>query len=57
MEERDVTLGPDVDNFVLIKKGLSSGESVVYEGLQKVADGTTVKTKEAKVERITQEQE
>ncbi len=57
VEERDVTLGPDVDNFVLIKKGITAGESVVYEGLQKVADGTTVKTKEARVERITQEQE
>ncbi|WP_321491377.1 efflux RND transporter periplasmic adaptor subunit [uncultured Desulfobacter sp.] len=56
IKEQDVTLGPDVDNFVLIRKGLSGGESVVYEGLQKVADGTRVAAKEVKVDRIAQEE-
>nr|WP_319392484.1 efflux RND transporter periplasmic adaptor subunit [uncultured Desulfobacter sp.] len=54
--EQDVILGPEVDNFVLIIKGLSGGESVVYEGLQKVADGTKVTAKEVKVEHIAQEE-
>lgn len=56
IKEQDVTLGPDVDNFVLIRKGLSGGESVVYEGLQKVADGARVAAKEVKVDRIAQEE-
>jgi membrane fusion protein (multidrug efflux system) len=55
VKEQDVTLGPDIDNFVLIKKGLSGGEFVVYEGLQKVADGTKVTAEEVKVDRIAQE--
>lgn len=56
IKEQDVTLGPDVDNFVLIRKGLSGGESVVYEGLQKVADGTRMAVKEMTVDRIAQEE-
>jgi len=56
VKEQDVSLGPDIDNFVLIKKGLSGGESIVYEGLQKVADGTKVTAKEVKVDRIAQEE-
>ena len=56
VKEQDVTLGPEVDNFVLIAKGLSGGEAIVYEGLQKVADGTKVTAKPVKVERIAQEE-
>lgn len=56
VKEQDVTLGPDIDNFVLIEKGLSGGESIVYEGLQKVADGTKVTAKAVKVDRIAQEE-
>jgi membrane fusion protein (multidrug efflux system) len=56
VKEQDVTLGSEVDNFVLIAKGLSGGESIVYEGLQKVADGTKVTAKPVKVERIAQEE-
>ncbi|WP_321418624.1 hypothetical protein [uncultured Desulfobacter sp.] len=56
IKEQDVTLGPEVDNFVLITKGLSGGESIVYEGLQKVADGTKVTAKAVKAERIAQEE-
>lgn len=55
VKEQDVTLGPDIDNFVLIKEGLSGGESIVYEGLQKIADGTKVTAEEVKVDRIKQE--
>lgn len=56
IKEQDVTLGPEVDNFVLIAKGLFGGESIVYEGLQKVADGTKVTANAVKVERIEQEE-
>jgi membrane fusion protein (multidrug efflux system) len=56
IKEQDVTLGPEVDNFVLIAKGLLGGESIVYEGLQKVADGTKVTANAVKVERIEQEE-
>jgi membrane fusion protein (multidrug efflux system) len=40
---REVTAGPKVDSLWLIEKGLKPGEKVVYEGLQKVRDGATVK--------------
>lgn len=56
VKEQDVILGPEIDNFILVKKGLSGGESVVYEGLQKVADGTSVAAKVVKVDRIVQEE-
>ncbi len=39
---REVTAGPKVGSFWLIRKGLKPGEQVVYEGLQKVKDGTVV---------------
>ena len=56
VKEQDVSLGSDIDNFVLIKTGLSGGESIVYEGLQKVADGTKVTAKGVTVDRIKQEE-
>ncbi|NDY71533.1 efflux RND transporter periplasmic adaptor subunit [Desulfobacter hydrogenophilus] len=56
VKEQDVSLGPDIDNFVLVKTGLSGGESIVYEGLQKVADGTKVTAKAVTVDRIAQEE-
>ncbi|MDX2455207.1 efflux RND transporter periplasmic adaptor subunit [Desulfosarcina sp.] len=40
---REVTVGPTVDSLWLITKGLKPGEKVIYEGLQKVKDGATVK--------------
>lgn len=39
---REVTVGPTVKDFWLIKDGLGPGEKVVYEGLQKVKAGTAV---------------
>jgi membrane fusion protein, multidrug efflux system len=41
-EVRQVTAGPKIGSFWLIRKGLQPGEQVVYEGLQKVKDGTVV---------------
>lgn len=40
---REVTVGPRIDSSWLITDGLKPGERVVYEGLQKVKDGATVK--------------
>ncbi len=40
---RDIKTGPKVGAFWLITEGLKPGERVVYEGLQKVKDGITVK--------------
>jgi membrane fusion protein, multidrug efflux system len=40
---RQITVGPKVDSFWLISDGLKPGEKVIYEGLQKVKDGVTVK--------------
>ncbi len=40
---REITVGSKVDSFWLIEKGLKPGEKVIFEGLQKVRDGVTVK--------------
>jgi membrane fusion protein (multidrug efflux system) len=39
---RDVTVGQKVGRYWLITDGLSAGEQVVYEGLQKISAGDTV---------------
>jgi membrane fusion protein (multidrug efflux system) len=57
VHERPVTLGPTIDNFWLVTDGLKPDEKIIYEGLQKVADGTKVKPTVTDVERITQEDE
>jgi membrane fusion protein (multidrug efflux system) len=40
---REITVGPKIGSLWLITDGLKPGEKVVYEGLQKVKDGTSVK--------------
>jgi membrane fusion protein (multidrug efflux system) len=40
---REIKVGPKVESFWLITDGLKPGEKVIYEGLQKVKDGATVK--------------
>jgi len=40
---REITVGPKIGSLWLITDGLQPGEKVVYEGLQKVKDGTSVK--------------
>ena len=42
VEEREVKVGPTIKDQWLILEGLEPGEKVVYEGLQKIADGATV---------------
>jgi membrane fusion protein (multidrug efflux system) len=41
-QRREVKAGPKIKQFWLILEGLKPGESVVYEGLQKVRDGAAV---------------
>ncbi len=40
---REITVGPKIGSLWLITDGLKPGEKVVFEGLQKVKDGTSVK--------------
>ncbi len=42
VETRDIKIGSKVGSFWLITEGLKPGEKVVFEGLQKVKDGTVV---------------
>ena len=39
---REIKVGPKVGSSWLITEGLTPGEKVIYEGLQKVRDGATV---------------
>jgi membrane fusion protein (multidrug efflux system) len=55
VQERKVKLGPTVDNFWLVIEGLKPGEKVIFEGLQKVADGAVVKPVEKEFKRIKQD--
>lgn len=43
VEFREIKVGPKVGSNWLITEGLKQGEKVIYEGLQKVRDGATVK--------------
>jgi multidrug efflux system membrane fusion protein len=42
VEQRFVELGPDVDGLRVIRQGLSAGDAVVVNGLQRVRPGQTV---------------
>ena len=57
VEERRVTLGPTVKSSWLILEGLKDGEKVVYEGLQKVADGAAVNPEIVSVEPAEKEKQ
>jgi membrane fusion protein (multidrug efflux system) len=50
VEERRVEVGPNLGNQRLIRDGLKAGEKVVYEGLQKVADGAVVTPETVSIE-------
>ena len=45
VEERKIQRGPQIGSSFLVREGLKAGERIVYEGLQKVADGTVVTPK------------
>jgi membrane fusion protein (multidrug efflux system) len=40
---REVTLGPETNNDIVVESGLKPGETVIVEGLQKVRPGMTVR--------------
>jgi membrane fusion protein (multidrug efflux system) len=42
VKQREIKVGPKINQFWLITEGLKSGEKVVYEGLQKVKDAMIV---------------
>ena len=42
IEQRPVTLGPNLDGLRVVRTGLSSGDLVVVNGLQRVRPGMTV---------------
>lgn len=42
VEQRYVTLGPQVETAVIVEDGMREGESVITEGLQRVRPGVTV---------------
>jgi len=50
VEERPITVGPAMGSFRLIREGLSAGEQVVYEGLQRVAADVRVKASLAEIQ-------
>jgi membrane fusion protein (multidrug efflux system) len=56
VQERKITIGPKVDNLWLVLEGIKPGERVIFEGLQKVADGVVVKPIETEFKRIEQGQ-
>lgn len=57
IETRDIKVGSKVGSFWLITEGLKPGEKVVFEGLQKVKDGTAVKPVAADVKLTGQGKE
>ena len=57
VEERRVAVGPTVGSRWLIREGLKAGEKIVYEGLQKVADGAVVNPEIVSVDSIEEEKQ
>ena len=43
--KKKVNVGPRIDGFIEIIDGLNSFDLVVYEGINKIKDGTLVKIK------------
>ena len=52
VQTRDIDVGAKIGSAWMITRGLEPGEKVIYEGLQKVRDGVTVKPTVADVELI-----
>lgn len=44
VEVRNITLGPQTGHDIIIESGVTSGDTVIVEGLQKVRPGMTVRT-------------
>ena len=43
IERRDIEVGPSIDSYYIITKGINQGEKIVYEGIQQVSEGMAVK--------------
>jgi membrane fusion protein (multidrug efflux system) len=56
VDKRAVKVGPKIKALWLITEGLKSGEQVVYEGLQKVKAGATVKPTVKEVASLDKEE-
>lgn len=52
---REVTLGPEAGNDVVVKAGLEAGEKVIVEGVQKVRPGMTVQPVSSKTSSAGQD--
>jgi membrane fusion protein (multidrug efflux system) len=57
VEEREVRVGPTVGGAWLILQGLKAGEKVIYEGLQRVADGVLVNPETVSLETKQKEKQ
>jgi membrane fusion protein (multidrug efflux system) len=57
VQTRSVKVGPKIKQFWLITEGLKPGEHVIYEGLQRVKEGTIVKPTEKEIELTDQNRE
>ncbi len=55
IETREIRVGSRVGSLWLITEGLKPGEKVVFEGLQKVRDGVTVKSSSADIKATDQD--
>ena len=55
IQSRDIKVGNKVGSSWMITEGLKPGEKVVYEGLQRVKDGATVKATAAQIEPTDQD--
>jgi membrane fusion protein (multidrug efflux system) len=42
VKQREIKVGPKIEQFLLVTEGLQPGEMIVYEGLQKVRNEMTV---------------
>ena len=49
VESREIKVGEKLGSDWMILEGLTEGEKVIYEGLQKVRAGVTVKTEHAQI--------
>jgi membrane fusion protein (multidrug efflux system) len=56
IQTRDIKVGDKVGSSWMITEGLKPGEKVVYEGLQKVKDGATVKATVVNIEPTGQDE-
>ena len=46
VERRFIELGPEFENDVVVERGLSAGEMIVYEGFHKLAPGMKVRVQD-----------